>query len=93
MSLYLEFEPHSWYGGAAIQKVAVPHEKMPNKTVGYIWNAYLENGWNYTILEFSAKTLKELKNQIRLWHVNEQSRIERLYSNDAITNKQVYGGK
>jgi hypothetical protein len=75
--MYLEFEPHSWYMSAAIQKDNIGENW--NGTLLTIWRAYLENGMNYTIVEFSAKTLKELKEQIKEWHIIENERIERLY--------------
>lgn len=77
MSMYLELEPHSWYMGAAIQKDNIGENC--NGTLLNIWRGYLENGMNYTIVEFSAKTLKELKQQIKEWHIKENKRIERLY--------------
>lgn len=78
MSMYLEFEPHSWYMGAAIQKLEVPYENGEG-VAGNIWNGYLENGWNYSIVEFSALTLKDLKQQIKEYRYNEAKRIARLY--------------
>lgn len=57
MSMHLEFEPHSWYRGAAIEKTA--HKS------GWFWTAYIEDGMRtYSIIEVTASTLKELKQKI-----------------------------
>lgn len=69
MSLYLEFEPHSWYMGAAIQKLAVPYENQPG-IAGNIWNAYYLNGMTGYIVEFSALTFSNLKQQIKEYRSN-----------------------
>lgn len=80
MSMYLEFEPHSCYMGAAIKSNI---DIKRGHKIGYMvtpkWQGYLENGWNYTIIEFESDTLKELKQQIKQWHIKENERINRLY--------------
>ena len=58
MSLYLEFEPHSWYMGFAIEE----------KKAGGLWTAYTDDGNTYTIVEREASTLKELKALIKDYH-------------------------
>jgi hypothetical protein len=57
MSLYLEFEPHSWYMGFAIKAKE-----------GGLWSAYTDDGNTYTIVEREASTLKELKALIKDYH-------------------------
>lgn len=54
MSMTLEFEPHSWYMGWAVKKGA------------FIWRAYTDNGNDYTIREAYGRTLKELKQNIKV---------------------------
>lgn len=58
MSMYLEFEPHSWYKGFAIK-----HEKRAYEVFDK-WVAYAEDGMHYSIIELHNKTLRELKQQI-----------------------------
>lgn len=60
MSMYLEFEPHSWYKGWAIRKNIVG-DMHPLK-----WTAVTDDGIRtYAIQSISARTLKELKAKIR----------------------------
>jgi len=59
MSMYLEFEPHSWYKGYAIKKNDISVEQ-PLK-----WTGLTDDGVKtYAIVSISARTLKELKNKI-----------------------------
>lgn len=67
MSLHLEFEPHSWYMGFAIQKDNIG--KNHNDTLLTIWRAYIDNGNTYRIDEIAAPTLEELKLEIRDYHL------------------------
>lgn len=80
MSMYLEFEPHSWYGGAAIKSNL---DIKRGHKLGYMvtprWQGYLLNGMTGYIVDFEAETLKDLKKQIKDWHIKENKRIARLY--------------
>lgn len=58
MSLYIEFEPHSFYKGFAIKKNTVS-ELHPLK-----WTAVTDDGNTYQIVSKSGRTLKELKQKI-----------------------------
>lgn len=63
MSLHLEFEPHSWYMGAAIRK---------SDGVGIFkgmtaWKGYYLNGMTGFIVDFEAATLKDLKRKIKAY--------------------------
>lgn len=69
MSMRLEFEPHSWYMGAAIQKKNVHR----NDITDYPWTAYIENGNFYVIDEIYAATLTELKERIRAYHLRHHN--------------------
>lgn len=71
MSMYLEFEPHSWYMGAAIR---APY--LQGDTWAQIdWHGYLEDGMiTYSVIEFKADTLRELKLQIKAWHAARNKR-------------------
>lgn len=83
--MYLNFEPHSWYRGAAIKdNRASGHEQGAlerpiEPTEGYRWSAYIENGNTYRVDERHADTLKELKQNITKYREAETARIERLY--------------
>lgn len=60
MSMYLNFEPHSWYKGWAIKK-------SPQMMYGGIlnhWQAFTDDGNTYRIIELEAVTLADLKRQI-----------------------------
>lgn len=63
MSLHLEFEPHSWYMGFAIQ------DPPPTIGGGYngVWRAYIDN--SFYVDELCATTLRDLKRQIRGYHL------------------------
>lgn len=78
MSMYLEFEPHSWYMGAAIQKLEVANE-ITGGVAGGIWCGYYLNGMTGYIVDFSSLTLKELKQQIKEYVNKENERVKRLY--------------
>jgi hypothetical protein len=62
MSLHIDFEPHSWYMGFAIQKD--PAEDSNDKPIT-IWRGYTDNGNTYRVNELLAPTLKELKQEIK----------------------------
>lgn len=70
MSLHLEFEPHSWYMGFAIQDyLGQDHPRLKNPNTGEAismrWRAYTDNGNTYRVDELEADTLKNLKRQIK----------------------------
>ena len=62
MSLHIEFEPHSWYRGFAIEK---PEHNDPENYNRYY--AYTDNGNTYRVDTLQADTLKELKQLITLY--------------------------
>lgn len=65
MSLHLEFEPHSWYMGFAIQETGIDKNDITN----YSYNAYIDNGNSGHINTVHASNLKELKQRIRNYHL------------------------
>lgn len=68
MSLHLEFEPHSWYKGAAIQK-------QTQAGVNYKWLAFVEDGVNsYSVITLAGHTLAGLKEQITEYHKRNAER-------------------
>lgn len=77
MSMHLEFEPHSWYKGAAIKSNHGILYGMPGYT-GTRWNAYYLNGMTGYIIEFAGETLSDIKEQITNY-INRQN--ERDYLN------------
>lgn len=69
MSMYLEFDPHSWYMGAAIRDNART-DYIGGNTATHIqprrWSAYIEDGMvTYSVIELHAHTLAELKSKIK----------------------------
>lgn len=68
MSLYINFEPHSWYKGFAIKNNKVSGYddfNLENKPIdGFKYSAYTDDGNTYSIIERHADTLKELKQLI-----------------------------
>jgi hypothetical protein len=66
MSMHLEFEPHAWYMGFAIKK---PTNGWPT----WLWTAYTDNGNTYRIDEVEAKTLEELREKIRDYHLKRRT--------------------
>lgn len=62
MSLYVEFEPHSWYMGFAIRNnYGLYRSKMFHQR----WTAYTDNGNTYQVDELNSLTLTNLKEKIR----------------------------
>jgi hypothetical protein len=59
MSLYIEFDAHSWYKGFAIKDQRLSHTEADLK-----WYAVTANGMTGYLVEFEADTLKDLKKQI-----------------------------
>ena len=88
MSLYLEFEPHSWFKGFAIQHNRTQGhdnnylERNMSDSEGYAWSAYTDNGMTGYINERHANTLKELKNNITAYHA-------RIAERDAYNRKLI----
>ncbi len=73
MSLYINFEPHSWYRGFAIK------DDRHDITEQQPWQAYGVNGMTGYIVTIGGGTLAECKQRITDWHSKENERIERLY--------------
>jgi hypothetical protein len=71
MSLYLEFEPHSWYMGFAI-KQNDRHEAR-NYIALYGWEAYIDDGNTYQIVALNASKLASLKKEIRAYHLRKHT--------------------
>ena len=63
MSLYIEFEPHSWYKGVAIEDCRGEEDGAG----GFVakWYGVTVNGITGFLVEFESNTLKELKQQIK----------------------------
>lgn len=61
MSLYIEFDPHSWYKDFAIKRYA-PHMKASKLSIP--WYAVTDNGNTYQVDTIEAETLKQLKQLI-----------------------------
>lgn len=61
MSLYIEFELHSWYKGFAIKRNDSYWANIGKEDK---WEAYTDNGNTYSIDTVGGSTLKELKKQI-----------------------------
>jgi hypothetical protein len=70
MSLSLNFEPHSWYMGLAIQKA---YDMGPENYGHAIWYGYTDNGNTYQVDELEADTLADLKKQIRAYHLKQHN--------------------
>lgn len=66
MSMTLEFEPHSWYMSAAIRKTVSPGDRT-------YWEAVYLNGITGYIIDFEGETLKELKQEIRGYHLRQHT--------------------
>lgn len=66
MSMYLDFEPHSWYMGFAVKDDRID-------TAGDVWAAYTDDGITYRVLSLTAETLGSLKEQIRDYHLKEHN--------------------
>lgn len=77
MSLYLEFEPHSWYKGFAIKKTDLI---APEGSMQVYWEAYTDNGNTYRVDSVEAETLKELKQKITEYRLLESQKFARLYN-------------
>jgi len=64
MSLYINFEPHSYYRGFAIRDCRRELIEDTGELAG-VWNAITDNGNTYRTVDLEADTLKELKQLIR----------------------------
>lgn len=70
MSLHIEFEPHSYYMGFAIQHN--PEEKLITQngySNNYKWQAYTDDGMYYTIVHLKSDSLAELHEKIKDYHL------------------------
>lgn len=65
MSLHLDFTPHSWYMGFAIQKTNIAKNDIRN----YPFNAYIDDGNTYRVDEVHGHTMTEIKAAIREYHL------------------------
>ena len=80
MSLYINFEPHSWYKGFAIK-----HNTEKDSSGFYIdegakWQAYTDDGNTYRVVTIeSDKSLVDLKSKIRDYWAKEEIRIKKVY--------------
>lgn len=81
MSLHLNFEPHSWYKGFALRKWDGDGYKYHFNAEGYKWEAYTDNGDTYRVDTVAADTLRELKQQIREYHVKQAIKMAERYKN------------
>ena len=59
MSLYINFEPHSWYKHFAIQDFRKEATGVEGK-----WSAWTDDGNTYRVIQLEADTLRELKYKI-----------------------------
>ena len=66
MSMHLEFEPHSWYMGFAVQFTKMGRDY-------HQWTGYTDNGNTYRIDELEAYTLRELHEKIRAYHLRQRN--------------------
>ena len=85
MSLYLDFEPHSYYKNFAIRNNREQghdqrnlERKLANDD-GFKWAGYTENGDSGHLVIRYADTLKELKTLITEYVDAEKARIARRY--------------
>lgn len=74
MSLYIEFEPHSWYKGFAIRDNKASGYDNANLENNYRYTAYTDDGMTYRIIEKQADTLKQLKQQITDYRNKEKTK-------------------
>ena len=79
MSLQLDFEPHSWYYGAAIQKLEVPYTHKGTTTMGHTWRAYYLNGDTGYIVDFESDSLLDIMKQVKVYVTRERARIASRY--------------
>ena len=74
MSLYIDFEPHSWYMGFAIKSNL---DIKRGHKVGYMviprWQAYTDNGNFYRVDRVESNTLNDLKKKIRQYHLQQKN--------------------
>lgn len=67
MSMYLNFEPHSWYMNTAIK------QNHPDTGLA-LWYGVTLSGMTGYLAEFEATTLKDLKQQIKEYHQRQAVR-------------------
>lgn len=81
MSMYLEFEPHSWYKGFAIKKGATYALDQHH------WEAYSDDGLTYTIITIRGNTLRDLKAEVTRYLDRQRARQVELYQR--LENKEA----
>ena len=69
MSMHLDFQPHSWYMGFAIQKTGIDK----NDITDYPFNAYIANGNTYMVDDVHGATLDKVKTNIREYHLSKHN--------------------
>lgn len=80
MSLYVTFEPHSWYRGFAIKDKRGLLSGMDEYN-GYHWSGYTDRSVRtYAIQELSANSLKELKQKITQFRLSEAKKVHEMYA-------------
>lgn len=67
MSMSLEFEPHSWYMGFAIE------DNRADWPSDEAWRGYTDDGNTYRIDELEAASLSDLKWRIRQYHLKRRN--------------------
>jgi hypothetical protein len=81
MSMYLDFEPHSWYMGFAVMDTATAWKPRDDGKPGmqsmqldaYRWHAFIDDGNHNRIDELKASTLGGLYAQVIAYHLNHQN--------------------
>ena len=75
MSLHINFEPHSYYKGFAIEDYRAQASGVDGN-----WSAVTDNGNTYRVDMLEANTLKELKQLITEYREREAERSRQLYA-------------
>lgn len=74
MSMYLNFEAHSWYMGFAIKKRTLERGVTEDTPIDYyLWQAYTDNGNTYNIDRLIARRLNELREKIHEYHLRKHN--------------------
>ena len=67
MSMQLEFDPHSWYMGFAIE------DNRADWPSDEAWRGSIDDGNTYHIDELEAASLSDLKYKIRVYHLKRHN--------------------
>ncbi len=67
MSMYVEFDPHSWYMGFAIK------DDRKSIECDEPWQAFTADGNTYSIVTLGGGVLDELKYRIRQYHLEQHN--------------------